>query len=156
MVFKTVCLKHITWPSFKHPKFRNIANIWFISIYSKCICFLFCLKHFANPLCPTFWHSYNTLPLIWSYWWTLGSLYCNETKQRGPDKETRWMVILIPSKEHALNILFFFFRILNAVNVQAAHILTSDQFSEYATKADCFFFFRGEDKHSQANEQEHI
>lgn len=69
---------------------------------------MFGLKRFANPPCPTFWHSYNTLPLIWSYWWTLGSLYCNETKQRGPDKETRRMVTLIPPIKHALNMLFFF------------------------------------------------
>lgn len=159
MVFKTVCLKHITWPFFKHPEFRNIANIWFISIYSKYICFSFCLKHFRQS---TMFDFLALIPYFTSYLVLLMNFRitllqwdkAKRTWQRNEEDGNS-----DPLQRACTHILFFilFFHILNEVNGQAGQILASDQFCDYATKADFFFFFfRGEDKHSQANEQEQI
>lgn len=80
--------------------------------------------------------SHNTVPPFWSYWWTLGSLYCNETKQRRPWHKMRRMVIWIPPRcMHSLHSALL--HNLNAVNVQAGwiHRFADNQFAHYAQDA---------------------
>lgn len=100
--------------------------------------------------------SHNTVPPFWSYWWTLGSLYCNETKQRRPWHKMRRMVIWIPPRcMHSLHLALL--HNLNAANVQAAwiHRFADNQSAHYAQEAT-WGGGGGEGKRFPQNEQEQI
>lgn len=99
-------LKHIIWPFSGSSTCKIILMLLFFFVV---LLDLLPIKHFR-----LFWCSYHTLPLVWSYWWTLGWLYCNGRTQRGPRRGVRRMEIFDSSTEQALKCLlsfFFFFTI---------------------------------------------
>lgn len=81
MVHNKECLKNISWPPKKNtrPKFKTIFLLHWLNWFPHLLDSV--LGWRPNPVShlPAL-TQYCTS--VWSYWWTLGSLYCNETKAK--------------------------------------------------------------------------
>lgn len=123
MVHNKRILKNISWPLKKH---KNQVQDHVSALLAKLV------PHLLDSVLGWRPNPVSHLPAltqyctsVWSYWWTLGSLYCNETKAKKTLTQDEANGLSGPCQRcmHSLTLAFFFSsHSPNAVNVHAGWI----------------------------------